>query len=237
MVVLCVESSATVASSAVIENDKVLSEVFLNVGLTHSQTLMSTILTALRNANKSIDEIDLIAVTNGPGSFTGIRIGISSVKGLAFTNNIPCCAVSTLESLAFNIPFFDGIICPVMDARCNQVYTAFFEKNNNKLVRLSEDEAISIENLEKKLKILNKNVIFVGDGAKICYNFLSKSNLNLYLPSENLLFQRASSAGFCAISSGIKTSHDKLLPLYLRLPQAQRELNDKLKLNNKAVEK
>lgn len=225
MIILGIDSSATAASAAVVKDNKLVSEVFSDTGLTHSQTLMPMIDNCMKSAGINIDDIDLIAVTNGPGSFTGVRIGIASVKGLAFTNNIPCAEVSTLESLAYNVPFFNGIICSVMDARCNQVYSAFFEvENDSKIIRLSKDTAISIDDLGDKLKKMNRPVLFVGDGADICYEKLKSVLLSVVRKAPpTLKKQRASSTAYCAASSQQKSSK-QLAVNYIRLPQAQREL-------------
>lgn len=224
MIILGIDSSATAASAAVVKDNKLVSEVFSDTGLTHSQTLMPMIDNCMKTAGIGIDDIDLIAVTNGPGSFTGVRIGIASVKGLAFTNDIPCAEVSTLESLAYNVPFFNGIICSVMDARCNQVYSADFEADNDsKIVRLSEDTAISIDDLGDKLKKMNKPVLFVGDGADICYEKLKNVLLNVSKAPLTLKKQRASSTACCAAFLQQKSSK-QLAVNYIRLPQAQREL-------------
>lgn len=228
MTVLGVDSSATSASAAVIKDNKLISEVFSDTGLTHSQTLLPMINSALQMAGITVNELDLIAVCNGPGSFTGVRIGIATVKGIAFTNNIPCAEVSTLESMAYNIANFDGIICSAMDARCNQVYTAFFEnKNSCKANRLSEDTAMSIDELGEKISSLNENVIFVGDGAEICYNKLKGTVENISIAPINLIKQRASSVAVAGINKDAKCSED-ISVNYIRLPQAQRELAKKL---------
>ncbi len=227
MIILGVDSSATAASAAVIKDNKLVSEVFSDTGLTHSQTLLPMINSALQMACITANDLDLISICNGPGSFTGVRIGIATVKGIAFTNNIPCVEVSTLESMAYNIALFDGIICSAMDARCNQVYTAFFEnKDSCKVNRLSEDEAISIDELGEKIKNFEKNVILVGDGAEICYNKLKDSINNLYIAPVNLRKQRASSVCIAGRFNDTKKS-EELSVNYIRLPQAQRELAKK----------
>ncbi len=224
MIVLGVESSASSASVAIIKDGKLLSEVFSDTGMTHSQTLLPMIESCMKNAEIKIDDIDRIAVANGPGSFTGVRIGIATVKGLAFTNNIPCTEVSTLESMAYNISFFDGIICSVMDARCNQVYTASFENTAEcKVIRLSEDTAISIDELGKKIVDSGKSVILVGDGAELCYNKLKDSIDSLYIAPLNIRKQRAASVALCSLNYDSKNA-EAISVNYIRLPQAQREL-------------
>ncbi len=227
MIVLGVDSSATAASAAIVNDGKLVCEVFLDTGLTHSQTLLPMIESCIKMAGISVNDIDLIAVSNGPGSFTGIRIGIATVKGIAFTNNIPCVEVSTLESMAYNLPYFDGIICSVMDARCNQVYTSCFDNTPDcKVNRLAEDEAMSIEDLGKILRDYGRSVILVGDGAEICYNTLKNENDRLFLSPVNIRKQRASSVALCGFGKSPKKSCE-ISVNYIRLPQAQRELAKK----------
>ncbi|MBE6782801.1 MAG: tRNA (adenosine(37)-N6)-threonylcarbamoyltransferase complex dimerization subunit type 1 TsaB [Ruminococcaceae bacterium] len=224
MIVLGVDSSATAASAAIIVDGRLVSEVFSDTGLTHSQTLLPMIDSCLKMAGVSVDEINMIAVANGPGSFTGVRIGISTVKGIAFTNNVSCVEVSTLECMAYNQLSFDGIICSVMDARCNQVYTAFFESVDGcKVNRLSEDNAMSIDELGDKIAELDKKVIFVGDGADICYNKLKDRIDNICIAQLHMKKQRASSVAMCGLEKDSKKPKD-ITVNYIRLPQAQREL-------------
>lgn len=231
MTILGVESSATAASAAIIKDGKLVSEVFSDTGLTHSQTLLPMIESCMKNANITAENIDSIAVANGPGSFTGVRIGIATVKGIAFTNDIPCTQVSTLASMAYNIPVFDGIICSVMDARCNQVYTAFFENIGGcKVNRLSEDTAISIDELGEKIRNFGKPVILVGDGAEVCYNKLKDSIISLFLAPINIRKQRASSVAVCSMNYEGRDA-EKIAVNYIRLPQAQRELVKKQNLS------
>lgn len=231
MIVLGVESSASSASAAIVKDGKLLSEVFSDTGLTHSQTLLPMIESCIKNAEISINDIDRISVANGPGSFTGVRIGISTVKGIAFTENIPCTEVSTLESMAYNVSVFDGVICSVMDARCNQVYTALFENTDGcKVNRLTDDAAISIDELGEKLKNSEKKIILVGDGAELCYNRLVSTIDSLYIAPVNLRKQKASSVALCSLNYEPK-SPEEIAVNYIRLPQAQRELIKKQSLS------
>lgn len=227
MIILGIDSSATAASAAVVKDGKLVSEVFSQTGLTHSQTLLPMIDSCLKMAGVTVNNIDLVSVANGPGSFTGVRIGIATVKGIAFTKDIPCVEVSTLESMAYNLPYFDGIICSAMDARCNQVYTAMFRNDNNcKVDRLTDDEAMSIDQLCENIKITNEKVIFIGDGAELCYNKAKDSCENVYLAPQHIRMQRAASVAVCAIDKEQK--HSKNVSVnYIRLPQAQRELAKK----------
>ncbi len=231
MIILGVESSASAASVAVFKDDKLISEVFCNTGLTHSQTLMPMISKCLKNCSLTVDDIDKIAVSVGPGSFTGIRIGVATVKGIAFTKNIPCVPVSTLESMSKNISSFDGIVCCVMDARCQQVYNALFENGK----RITDDRAISLEDLKNEIVKCNKNVLLVGDGADICYKYLKDSVQHLNMAPKSIIMQRASGVIMSCFDKE-PVSAASLVPVYLRLPQAQRELNARksiLKENDK----
>ncbi len=224
MRVLAVDTSAVCAAVAVVEDGKILSESQTNTGLTHSRTLMPMIDSTLRNAEISLDSIDFFACSAGPGSFTGIRIGVAAIKGLCDGLEKKCLPVSTLEALAYNLLGRSCTAVSVMDARCNQVYCGIFRVEGESVTRLTEDEAIKIDDLGEKLKAY-EDIIFVGDGAKICHKALG---YGIAAPSE--LFQKGSSVAFCAVNS---YAEEKLLdgadvmPVYLRLPQAERELKNK----------
>lgn len=224
MRILAVDTSAVCAAVAVTENGRILSESQTNTGLTHSRTLMPMIDSTLKNAEISLDSIDFFACSAGPGSFTGIRIGVAAIKGLCDGTGKKCMPVSTLEALAYNLLGRSCTAVSVMDARCNQVYCAIFNVEGDKVTRLTEDEALKIDDLGEKL-LSYENVIFVGDGAKICHKALG---YGIASPSE--LFQKGSSVAFCA-----EDNYDEeklidgsaLMPVYLRLPQAERELKKK----------
>lgn len=222
---IAIDTSSTTASVAIFDDDNLKVELFLNTGFTHSQTLMPMINSCLEFAKKDIHDINQFIVTIGPGSFTGLRIGIATIKGLTISDNLPCKAVSTIETLAYNLIDFNGIICPTIDARCNQVYAGIFEAKNNIISRLEDDFAISIDDLKSKLKnFYNKDIFLLGNGAPLCYNhFRHIFSHNLHLVSENLRFQKASSA-FRAAKNKPTISHFNLVPKYLRIPQAQRQL-------------
>lgn len=226
MIILGIDTSAKVASAAVCEENKILAQTTLNTGLTHSQTLMPIIENMLSVANLNLSDIDAFAVSKGPGSFTGIRIGVAAIKGLSYAENKPCVGVSTLKALAYNLNGFDGIICPCMDARRNQVYNALFENGK----RLTEDRAISIEDLKADLVAYDKTIWLVGDGADLVYSKIGGEMDNVKLAPLVLRNQLASSVCACAFSEE-QISPEKLLPSYLRLSQAERERAEKL--NNK----
>ncbi len=234
MKILAVECSATPASVAIIENDKLVSSSFTNIKLTHSQTLMPMIDNMLKATKISIGDIDGFAISSGPGSFTGVRIGISAVKGLAIANKTKCVGVSTLRAMAENYSDTDCIVCAVMDARCNQLYNAIFDIENGNITRLKEDRALMCDTLLEEIKGLSQNgktVIIVGDGADIFYD-KAKEITNVKKAHPIRQYQNAAGVGFAsleAFKNGEAISPNELLPFYLRLPQAEREL--KLKEN------
>ncbi len=230
MKILGIDSSARSASVAITDGEKVLGCYYTNTGLTHSQTLMPMIESLLKNANVSLDEIDLIAVNKGPGSFTGIRIGVAAAKGMADVKKILVYGASTLGSTAYNLIDTDCVVCCAMDARCNQVYNAFFDITNGKITRLTPDNADSIDNVTENIKKYKKIKFFVGDGAEICYNNLKNVD-DVHIASQTHRYQSAVGVCFEAMNAPQDQYIDSalLVPEYLRLPQAQRELNKKLK--------
>ncbi len=231
MKILSIECSAVPCSAAVLADGEIISSDFINEKLTHSQTLMPMVEKVLFNSGLSVRNIDLFALSNGPGSFTGVRIGISAIKGLAAPENKACLGLSTLEIMAENYRDTNCIICAVMDARCSQVYNALFDITDGKITRLCEDRALMCDELAQNLKNLSQNenkcIIIVGDGADIFYPFVSDIESIKKAPSERV-FQNAVSVAKAAYNyhlagvSGI--SPKELLPVYLRLPQAEREL-------------
>lgn len=231
MKILSVESSTSVTSTAIVEafdnnfqQYKVLGYNFSGVALTHSQTLMPMVESMLKNTQIDIKEIDLLAVANGPGSFTGLRVGIAAVKGMALALNKPCAPVSTLHSLAFNIDIEENqLICSTIDARCNRVYYALFDHNKD---RISDDKVVEITNLSKILRPLNKKIFFLGNGSELCYNEFSDY---VSLPSVKFRYQNAVSVALNAIYNINKgyepVDADNLLPEYLKLAQAEIDLS------------
>lgn len=232
MKLLALECSATPASCAIVEDSKIIAQSFVNVKLTHSQTLLPLVTSMLKASLNDLDDIDVFAITSGPGSFTGIRIGISALKGLACANNKPVVAVSTLRAIAENFTDINCIVCAVMDARCNQVYNALFSVENGEITRLCDDRAVMIEDVLADLKNMSdkdKPIFISGDGAEIFYKS-AKDIKNVKKASGLLSLQNA--AGVClAAEKEYKNdkflSAEELLPFYLRLPQAERELNSK----------
>ncbi len=232
MKILSLECSATPASVAIIEDSKVLASSYVNVRLTHSQTLLPMIESSLKSALLSIDDIDGFAISNGPGSFTGVRIGISAIKGLSIAKKLPCVGVSTLRAMAENFTDNECIVCGVMDARCNQVYNALFDITDGKITRICEDRALMCDELVKELEALSekgKNIIVTGDGTDIFYPKAQHIN-NVKKSQPQSRYQNAVGVGLTALSdfeNGNTVSSEELLPLYLRLPQAERELKEK----------
>ena len=231
MVILGIESSAQSSSAAVIKDGKLLSEMFLNVGLTHSVTLMPLIRKAAEGAELSVNDIDVIAVSNGPGSFTGVRIGVSTAKGIAQPQEKKCFPVSTLEAIAYPLTDSECIAVSVMDARCKQVYCALFDCSNSQMTRITQDDAISLDSLRDILNTYDKKKILIGDGADIAYDYLMNDVAGLYKASPAIKYQKASSVALLAekmINDGTEcVSANDLVPSYLRLSQAERELKKK----------
>ena len=225
MKILAVDTSAAPVSAALLDGGKLLGEFYLNTKTTHSQTLMPIIESLLETTGMSVKDIDVFAVNAGPGSFTGVRIGVASVKGLTMPLNKPCAGVSTLESMAYCMPYESGIICAVMDARCAQVYNALFEMENGIPKRITPDRALSIEELKQELQKYNEKIYLVGDGAEICKKAFEGME-NIMLVPENIRFQHAYGtakvAERLADENKLCTSGE-LMPIYLRLPQAERE--------------
>ncbi len=226
MLILAFETSAKAASVALMENGKLLGESYQNTGLTHSQTLMVMAEDTLKAAGKTASDVTAVAVAEGPGSFTGVRIGVAAAKGFAWGREIPCYGASTLEAMAVSLGVWQGYVCPVMDARRSQGYNALFYVNQGKLERRAPDRAIALSELAEEIKNLPEPVFLVGDGSDLCYNTLSKTVENLVLPPEHRLHQRAVGVAILAwqrIRAGEAGDGAALTPNYLRLSQAERE--------------
>ncbi len=225
MKILAIDSSAKTASVAVVSENSLLSECFVNAGLTHSRTLMPMVDNVLTQADLKIEDIDAFCVNAGPGSFTGIRIGVAAIKGLALSSCKPCAGISTLEATAYNFIDENCIICVSMDARCNQVYTALFRCENGVITRICEDKAVSIDELCNELSDYNEKILLAGDGAEICYKDFVDKLSNAVLTSESRRYQRAYGAALAALNNkDLFKDSAELTPVYLRLPQAEREL-------------
>lgn len=237
MKILAVETSAVSASAAVVQDDRVISEAYLNVGLTHSQTALPLIDRALKGACLSLEDVDLLAVAAGPGSFTGIRIGVSLVKGIGMAQNKPCVGASTLEGIAYNFYAVPCVVCAVMDARCSQVYNAIFRVTDNGVERLTPDRPIAIADLLHELEEYSETVYLAGDGAELCFGQAQAIGADVRLAPVQLRYQRAAGIGLLAkrmYDNAQAIDAEALLPIYLRLPQAERELK---KRNVKGADK
>ena len=226
MKILAFETSAKAASVALTDNGKLLGESFQNTGLTHSQTLMVMAEDLLKACNLTAKDVEAVAVAAGPGSFTGVRIGVAAAKGFAWGGELPCYGVSTLEAMARNLGVYQGYVVPAMDARRSQVYTAIFHAEKGTLSRMEEDMAISLAELAEKIKNFSEPVFLVGDGALLCYNTLLEEVPGLVLPPEHRMHQRAAGVALAAqamADAGEAGNGAELTPNYLRLSQAERE--------------
>lgn len=232
MLILALDSTAVVASVALCRDQTPIAAFTVKNGNTHSETLLPMVESVLKTAGYTVDDVDLFACSVGPGSFTGVRIGVSTIKGLAFGKGKPCLAVSTLEALAENMIPADGLLCPVMNARRGQVYNALFRMENGALVRLCEDRALSVSELEAELAQRNEPFLLSGDGTAECLRLMT--HLRPQSLSPLLEDQNAVSVAKCAYRSylaGVRGNDAELKPVYLRLPQAERERLAKLKQN------
>lgn len=227
MLILAFESSAKAASVALCRDGHLVSQYSQCSGLTHSRTLLPMAEDMLKNAELTLRDVDLIAVAHGPGSFTGIRIGVSTVKGLAWAGDTPCVGVSTLEAMAWHGLAAGGVVCPVMDARRSQVYNALFEIRDGRPQRLCPDRPIALAELAEDVKKLDAPVFLVGDGAAITKAFFDAQGIPCRMAPENLLWQDAWGVAMAAMDKEPGNA-DSLLPVYLRLSQAERERQERL---------
>lgn len=232
MRILALESSAKAASCAISENGKLLASYYQNNGLTHSRTLLPMAEALLKSCGLTMADIDLVAVAKGPGSFTGIRIGVAAAKGLMWGAEKPGVGVSTLEAMAWGCACMEGsTVCAAMDARRGQIYNALFEIRDGVPRRLCEDRAVAVSELAAELKKDEKSVFVVGDGAQLCYNILVGEGVECVLAPENMRFQSA-----CGVAMAAAAAEESLWgdvePVYLRLSQAERERLEKEKQTN-----
>jgi tRNA threonylcarbamoyladenosine biosynthesis protein TsaB len=237
MLILALDSTALSASVALCEDEALIAEFTVNTGHTHSETLLPMVEAALKIANRTVNDIDIFACTAGPGSFTGVRIGAATIKGLAFDKGKPCIGVSTLESLAYNgaIPV-DGkvILCPAMNARRSQVYNALFACEAGVVTRLCDDRALAIAELLDELKAMGLPVHLMGDGAKLIFDAQEdRLDGKLRMLPERLIHQSGYNTAMCALKlwrDGVRTTDAELAPVYLRPSQAERTRAEKLAL-------
>ena len=226
MKILALETSAKAVSAAVSENGRILASGYQDTGLTHSRTLMPIVEHILKNTDLKLSDMDAIAVAVGPGSFTGIRIGVAAAKGLAFSMDKPAVGISTLAALARNVAFADGLVVCAMDARRNQVYNALFLAHDGVLTRQCPDRAIGLAELAEEIKNRPEPKFVVGDGAKLCYNYLLEQDVPCRMAPPQMVMQNAVGVALAAeemAAAGQVTTARDLVPVYLRLSQAERE--------------
>ncbi len=224
MKILALESSAKAASCAVLSDGELLASAWQATGLTHSRTLLPMVEDMLNNSELSVQEIDAVAVAAGPGSFTGLRIGIAAVKGLAWAAEKPCIPVSTLEAMAWPLAHLEGNIVCAMDARRQQIYHAVFLAEGGELTRLREDRAVSLEEAAADVGEMDGPMTIVGDGAGLCFDFLTARGVECRLAPVHLRQQSAVGVAMAAWRRrGENLSAQELTPVYLRLSQAERE--------------
>ncbi len=223
---LAFETSAKAAGVALMDKGFLLGESYQNTGLTHSQTLMQMAEDLLKTCGKTPDDITAVAVAAGPGSFTGVRIGVAAAKGFAWGRELPLYGVSTLEAMARGLGMYNGLVLCTMDARRDQTYTALFRFADGEMTRMLEDQAISFAELENLIKNYEEPIFLVGDGSILCYNTLKAAVPQLVLPPEHKMHQRGVGVALAAmaqIAEGKPGDGDSLAPNYLRLSQAERE--------------
>ena len=225
MKILALETTAKAASCAVLSDGAPLATAWQATGLTHSRTLLPMVEDMLKNSELHLQDMDAIAVAAGPGSFTGLRIGIAAVKGLAWAAEKPCVSVSTLEAMAWPLAHLNGIIVCAMDARRQQIYNAVFLAEGGTLTRLREDRAISLQEAAEDLRDFDGPMWIVGDGAALCHGYLTAAGIECTLAPAHLRLQSAAGVGMAAeklLPEGAVSAQD-LAPVYLRLSQAERE--------------
>lgn len=237
MLTLGLDTTAGTASAAILSDDRLLCEYTMNSGNTHSTTLLPMIENMLALLGKKTSDIDLYACAVGPGSFTGVRIGTATVKGLAYPYDTPCVPVSALEALAYNLIGYPGILCPVMNARRQQVYMGLFSSDGVRLQRFREDCAMAVEDLASLLQEMDGPVYFTGDGYELAAHLTDR------ITPERLRYQSGASVALCGYqiytNAEDKTIYtaEALLPTYLRKPQAQREREARLQSEKKENER
>ena len=233
MLVLSVDSSYSTATCALIKDDKILAEINLNDKKQHSVILMRLIDSILKEYEIDINDIDAFIISRGPGSFTGLRIGMATLKGLAFASKKPLISVSTLDALAYNSISFQGIICPIMDALRDNIYTCLYKNENNNLTPLIKEQCLNINELVNILKEQTLPIIFVGDGVAKHKEFLQENIPNSFFAPNHSNFPKASSVGELGIkkiNDGVIENINSINPIYLRKSQAEREYEKRMEI-------
>ncbi len=232
MLILAFETSAKAAGAALHDGTRLLAESYQNTGLTHSQTLMVMAQDLLQQCGRTPQDVTHVAVAAGPGSFTGVRIGVAAAKGFAWGGALPLYGVSTLEAMAKGLGAWDGVVCAVMDARRSQVYNALFDVTKGNYSRISPDRAISLAELGEEIQKIDRPIYLVGDGSSLTWNTLKERVPNLVLPPEHRMHQRGAGVALVAsekIAAGESPDGGNLEPNYLRLSQAEREKLERTK--------
>ena len=236
MIILAFDSTAKAASVAVCDGNKLLAQYNIDNGLTQSELLLPMAENMLKCLKLTFSDVELLACSVGPGSFTGVRIGVALVKGIAFGRDIPCVAVSTLDELAENLAGLDGIIVPCMDARRQQVYTATYKAEGGKLEKVTADRAIAISELAEELRAYEGTPIYlVGDGYDVAKRGLEAAGISIKETPALLITQNAYSVAVIAnrkYEAGEYTTDLEIAPTYLRMPQAERERLERLAKEN-----
>lgn len=236
MIILAFDSTAKAASVAITDNEQLLALYNIDNGLTQSELLLPMAENMLKNLKLTFDDVELLACAVGPGSFTGVRIGVALVKGIAFGKNIPCVSVSTLDELAENLAGLEGIIVPVMDARRQQVYTATYSGKDGALEKLTPDRAIAISELASELKEYSEPIYLVGDGYDVAKRGLESAGVRVANTPKLLITENAYSVALVAkrkYESGEAMTDLEIAPTYLRMPQAERERLERLAQESK----
>lgn len=233
MIVLSTDSSSKVATVALLKDNTLLGEYVLNDKREHSVLLMPMIENLLKECNLTIDDIDGYVVSKGPGSFTGLRIGMATIKGLSFGNNKPYVSISSLDALAYSLISFNGIICPIMDALRENVYVGLYKNNEGELQNILEPTPMDLDDLLALLKEKNEKVIFTGDGLAKHKEYIKANFKDAHFAPNHLSIIRASSLGELGINLLNKGVQDdpNSAPIYLKKPQAERELERRLKMD------
>ena len=231
MIILAFDSTAKAASAAVCDDDKLLALYNIDNGLTQSELLLPMAENMLKSLKLTFADVELLACAVGPGSFTGVRIGVALVKGIAFGRDIPCVAVSTLDELAENLRGLSGIIVPCMDARRQQVYTATYKGCGADLEKLTDDRAIAISELAEELRSVEEPIYLCGDGYEVARRGLISAGINVQSTPELLITENAYSIAKIAkrkYDAGEYSTDLEIAPTYLRMPQAERERLERL---------
>lgn len=226
MILLCLDTSGPVAGVALMENGAVRYEAMAVNAFTHSQSILPMAEEAYRHTGVTVEQTDYFAVTVGPGSFTGVRIGVSTVKGLAHAANRPCIAVDALEAMAAGAMAFDGVICPMQDARAGQVYGAAFRGGS--LERLLPDAPMKLEDYLEKCRALGRKMLFLGDGMPVHRERIAAmlgDEAAVFAPPHLAYLRPASAAYLASLKTEEAVNYLELKPLYLRAPQAERQKN------------